>query len=173
MLDQETVKMKLDELLPANYNPRLDLQPGDEEYERIKRSIQEFGYVEKIIWNKRTGHIVGGHQRTKVLKDLGYDEVLVTVIDEPETREKMLNIALNKIGGDWDNSKLKDLLQELDDGSNDLDLTGFDESELEDLMTQFHVPEFEPGTEEEQGRLDEFDEKETIICPHCGHEFTP
>lgn len=173
MLDQETQKMNVNDLFPADYNPRLDLQPGDEEYEKLKRSIQEFGYVEKVIWNKRTKHIVGGHQRLKVLKDLGYTDILVTVIDEPETREKMLNIALNKIGGDWDNNKLKDLLEELDDGSNDLDLTGFDESELEDLLTQFHVPEFEPGTEDEQGRLDEFDEKEKIICPHCGHEFTP
>lgn len=60
-------KKKTAELLPAEYNPRKDLKPGDEEYEKLKRSIEEFGYVEPVIWNKTTGRVVGGHQRLKVL----------------------------------------------------------------------------------------------------------
>ena len=71
----EILKKQLDELIPADYNPRKDLQPGDPEYEKLKRSIQEFGYVEPVIWNKQTGHIIGGHQRWKVLRDLGITEL--------------------------------------------------------------------------------------------------
>lgn len=66
----EIERRKVDELKVAGYNPRKDLRPGDAEYEKLKRSIQEFGYVEPVIWNKRTGTIVGGHQRLKVMKDL-------------------------------------------------------------------------------------------------------
>jgi len=68
-------------------------------------------------------------------------EVDCVVVDLDETKEKALNIALNKISGDWDMPKLKDLLQDLDTGEFDLELTGFDMDEIEDLMTQFHVPE--------------------------------
>lgn len=60
--------MKIDDLIPASYNPRKDLKPGDPEYENLKRSIKEFGYVDPIIWNKQTGNIIGGHQRVKVMK---------------------------------------------------------------------------------------------------------
>lgn len=69
------IKKKIDELKPANYNPRKNLKPGDKEYEKLKKSITEFGYVEPVIYNKRTGIVVGGHQRLKVLKDLGYEEI--------------------------------------------------------------------------------------------------
>lgn len=127
---------KIDELIPAAYNPRKDLQPGDDEYEKIKRSIESFGYVDPIIVNERTGIVVGGHQRLKVLKDLGYQEIDVSVVDLTEEQEKALNIALNKISGEWDMEILKDLLEELDTGNFDLALTGFDMDELEDLMTQ-------------------------------------
>ena len=115
------------------------MQPGDPEYEKLKRSMQEFGYVEPIVWNKRTGNIVGGHQRYKVLLDMGMSEVDCVVVDLDETKEKALNLALNKIQGDWDYEKLKDLLQELDTGEYDLELTGFDMDEIEDLVAQFHV----------------------------------
>ena len=134
-------KIPIDQINPAAYNPRKDLQPGDPEYEKLKRSMQEFGYVEPIVWNKRTGNIVGGHQRYKVLLDMGMSEVDCVVVDLDETKEKALNVALNKIQGDWDYEKLKDLLQELDTGELDLELTGFDMEEIEDLIAQLHVPE--------------------------------
>jgi DNA modification methylase len=133
-------KIPIGQLNPAAYNPRKDLQPGDPEYEKLKRSIQEFGYVEPIVWNERTGNIVGGHQRYKVLLDMGMSEVDCVVVDLDDAKEKALNLALNKIQGDWDYLKLKDLLQELDTGEFDIELTGFDIGEIEDLMTQFHVP---------------------------------
>ena len=137
----EIRKIPIEKINPAAYNPRKDLQPGDPEYEKLKRSMQEFGYVEPIVWNKRTGNIVGGHQRYKVLLDIGISEVDCVVVDMDETKEKALNLALNKIQGDWDYEKLKDLLQELDTGEFDLELTGFDMDEIEELIAQIHVPE--------------------------------
>ena len=53
------------DLIPADYNPRKDLKPGDPEYDKLKRSMEQFGYVEPVIWNKATGRVVGGHQRLK------------------------------------------------------------------------------------------------------------
>src|SRR5690554_120851 len=116
-------KRKIDELIPATYNPRKDLTIDDAEYKKIKRSIETFGYVDPIIVNERTGVIIGGHQRLKVLKDLGYEEIEVSVVNLDEKQEKALNIALNKIEGEWDNEKLKDLLEELDDAKIDMELT--------------------------------------------------
>jgi DNA modification methylase len=130
-------KRKIDELIPAIYNPRKDLTINDAEYKKIKRSIETFGYVDPIIVNERTGVIVGGHQRLKVLKDLGYEEIEVSVVNLDEKQEKALNVALNKISGEWDFELLKDLLEELDDGSFDVELTGFDMDEIEGLMTQY------------------------------------
>jgi len=126
---------------PAQYNPRKDLKPGDPEYEKLRRSIEEFGFVEPLVWNERTGNLVGGHQRLKILLAQGVRDVQVSVVNLDYQRERSLNIALNKISGDWDNEKLKDLLEELDTGNFDIELTGFTEAEIEDLMTQFHVEE--------------------------------
>jgi DNA modification methylase len=124
---------------PAPYNPRKDLKPSDDEYQKLKRSIEEFGYVDPLIWNQQTGNLIGGHQRFKILLDQGLSEVECSVVDLDEQREKALNIALNKISGDWDLLRLKDLLEELDVGDFDVELTGFDHDEIEDLMTQFFV----------------------------------
>lgn len=93
---------KLTDLIPADYNPRKDLKPGDDEYEKLKRSIEQFGMVQPVIWNKTTGRVVGGHQRLKVLADMGYAETECVVVEMDEAQEKALNIALNKISGDWD-----------------------------------------------------------------------
>lgn len=145
--------MRLAELRPADYNPRKDLQPGDPEYIKLRRSVETYGYVEPIIWNARTGNVVGGHQRLKVMLDIGVTEEAVVVVDLTPADEKALNIALNKISGDWDMPRLKDLLESLDTGAYDLTLTGFDMDEIEDLMTQY-------ATEEEAD--DDFDEFEAF-----------
>ncbi|ELV2888171.1 ParB N-terminal domain-containing protein [Staphylococcus pseudintermedius] len=133
----ELKKMNINDLQPANYNPRVDLEEHDEEYQKIKRSIKKFGYVDPIIWNKKTNNIVGGHQRFKVLKDLGYQEVDVSVVDLDEQAEKTLNIALNKVEGDWDADKLKEVIEELDASMRKL--TGFDDDEIENLMNDMDV----------------------------------
>ena len=127
-------KKKTVELLPAEYNPRKDLKPGDEEYEKLKRSIEEFGYVEPVIWNKTTGRVVGGHQRLKVLIDLGITEVDCVVVEMDDAKEKALNIALNKISGDWDKDKLTLLIADLQGEDFDVSLTGFDPAEIDDLF---------------------------------------
>lgn len=127
-------KKKTVEMLPAEYNPRKDLKPGDEEYEKLKRSIEEFGYVEPVIWNKTTGRVVGGHQRLKVLIDLGITEVDCVVVEMDDAKEKALNIALNKISGDWDKDKLTLLIADLQGEDFDVSLTGFDPAEIDDLF---------------------------------------
>ena len=126
--------MPISELKPADYNPRKDLQPGDAEYEKLKRSLTEFGYVEPVIWNQTTGHVVGGHQRLKILEDLGETSVDCVVVELDETREKALNVALNKISGEWDEDKLALLIADLDASDFDAELTGFDDAEIQQLI---------------------------------------
>lgn len=149
----KTEKRKLTELRAAEYNPRKTLTPEDSEYQKIKRSIEEFGYVDPIIINE-DGTIIGGHQRTTVLKDLGYEEVDVVVVDLDKQKEKALNIALNKITGEWDELKLKDLLLDLDLGDYDISLTGFESEELTDLVDRLAI--------EPEAIDDDFDESEML-----------
>jgi DNA (cytosine-5-)-methyltransferase len=122
------------DLLPADYNPRKDLKPGDAEYEKLKRSIEQFGYVEPVIWNQTTGRVVGGHQRLKVLMDMGMTEVDCVVVAMDEEKEKALNIALNKISGDWDKDKLALLIADLQGADFDVSLTGFEPAEIDALF---------------------------------------
>lgn len=127
-------KLKTELLIPADYNPRKDLKPGDPEYDKLKRSIEQFGYVEPVIWNKTTGRVVGGHQRLKVLLDMGITEVECVVIEMDEEKEKALNVALNKISGDWDKDKLALLITDLQGADFDVSLTGFEPAELDALF---------------------------------------
>lgn len=134
----EIQKIPAARLNPAAYNPRIDLKPGDKEYEKLKRSIAEFGYVEPVIWNRQTGNVVGGHQRLKVLIDLGQNEIDCVVVDLDLPREKALNIALNKIQGDWDETKLASLMAEFDASAFDVSMTGFDADEVDALLNKFY-----------------------------------
>src|SRR3990167_3647780 len=128
-------RVKIEQINPAAYNPRIDLKPGDPEYEKLKKSINTFGYVEPLVWNSRTGNLVGGHQRLKILLEQGLKEVDVSVVDLDSDKEKTLNLALNKIRGEWDEEKLGDLLKELTKDPNlDLDLTGFDIPEINEIF---------------------------------------
>lgn len=127
-------KKRTAELLPAEYNPRKDLRPGDAEYEKLKRSIEQFGYVEPVIWNKTTGRVVGGHQRLKVLLDMGMTEVDCVVVELDAEKEKALNIALNKISGEWDKEKLALLISDLQGADFDVSLTGFEPDEIDALF---------------------------------------
>jgi DNA modification methylase len=139
-------------LLPADYNPRKDLKPGDPEYDKLKRSIEQFGYVEPVIWNKVTGRVVGGHQRLKVLIDMGITEVECVVVEMDAEKEKALNIALNKISGEWDKEKLALLIADLQGADFDVSLTGFDPAELDALFKDsikdgIHDDDFDVETE--------------------------
>lgn len=131
-------KRKLAELKAAEYNPRVDLKPGSPEYEKIARSIEDFGYVDPIIINK-DGTIIGGHQRTRVLLDMGAETADVVVVDLDKDSEKALNIALNKITGEWDAAKLTELIGELDVEGYDLSKTGYSSEELESMLDQVRL----------------------------------
>lgn len=129
-------RVSIELLNPAAYNPRVDLQPGDLEYEKLRRSVETFGYVEPIVWNERTGNIVGGHQRHKILFARGDTEVDVSVVDLDEQHERLLNLALNKVSGRWDDEALARLLAELQDGGVELDLAGFETDEIEAMISR-------------------------------------
>lgn len=131
-------KVPVTDINPAEYNPRKDLKPGDPAYEKLKRSMTEFGYVEPIIWNEETGNIVGGHQRYKVLVAEGHTEVECVIVKMSPEREKALNVALNKVTGDWEFEALADLIKDLEAQDFDVTLTGFDAAEIEDLFSQVH-----------------------------------
>ncbi|MCI6068239.1 MAG: DUF4417 domain-containing protein [Galactobacillus timonensis] len=127
------IVVNINDLKPAAYNPREELRPGDPEYENIKNSIQEFGYADAIVVNKDLT-VIGGHQRLNVLKDLGYSDIEVAQVDLTKKQEKALNIALNKITGRWDDNKLTDLFKDLNADDFDLELTGFDIDEIDELI---------------------------------------
>lgn len=120
---------------PAPYNPRKDLKPDDKEYQHLVKSLDEFGCVQPLVWNNRTGHLVGGHQRFKVLLARGVQDVEVSVVELDLDKEKALNLALNKVSGQWDNSKLAEILDELLKAPGILlESTGFTLPETEQIL---------------------------------------
>lgn len=133
-LSYELVEMDIKDILPAPYNPR---KITKEMLEQLKASIRDDGYLEPIVVNKRTGFVVGGNQRLKALKELGVKKVPVHLIDVDEDREKIINIRLNKVEGEWDFPKLKELLVELDTGAINIEDTGFSFEQIENLIRDF------------------------------------
>lgn len=136
----------------AAYNPRVDLQPEDEEYQAIERSLKRHGLVQPIVWNRRTNTVVSGHQRLTVLEAQGETEVTVSVVDLDDIQEKELNVALNKITGEWDDDKLSVILNELGEEATD---TGFTLPEIDVLRDELKsyfddvtAPDEEEPTEE-------------------------
>ena len=147
-------------LKPAEYNPRKKLKPKDKEYQKIKASIEEFGFADPLVVNADMT-IIGGHQRLSVAIDLGYTEVPCAVVDVDKTREKALNIALNKITGEWDETLLADLLTDLKDADYDLDYTGFDAPEVDALF----ATAYDKNVKEDDFDVDEELEKPCISRP--------
>ena len=129
----EIIKKRIADMERAAYNPRVELRPGDNEYEALKYSLEHFGQVEPIVWNRRTNRVVGGHQRLTVEQALGHEEVWVSVVDLDDLKEKELNIALNKTGGRWEPEKLGQLLDELGDRATE---TGFSVAEIEEVQAK-------------------------------------
>ena len=152
----EIVKVDINDLISPEYNPR---QITDDEMEKLKNSINEFGYIAPIIVNKHNNHIIGGNQRYEALKSLGYTDVDVVFVDEPDlNREKALNIALNKISGEWDFVKLADIIDELELNDFDIPLTGFDEQELENFYIEEENPKEHEPVEVAEDDYDEPDD---------------
>lgn len=178
----KTSKIRLTELNFADYNPRII---NEEEQQKLRNSIKEFGLVDPIIFNLKNKRIIGGHQRVDILLDDFMDDLInepeFTVIElgdigfaffdediaiKDENHEKMLNIALNKISGGWDNEKLKSLLTELKLTGINTDLTGFDKIEIDDITLNIDEEDlcidFENNNREENSYY---------LCPQCGCQF--
>jgi hypothetical protein len=150
------VYKKFEDVKPADYNPRVI---SDKAREGLSNSINTFGLVQPIIFNKRTGNVVGGHQRMYDLIAKGAEGSDMVEVDLADSFEKALNITLNNpaISGEFD----QDLLQPL----------------LGDMMPEFKVNLcLEELTQELN--LDKYESKEIeprdlklLTCPKCGHEF--
>ena len=145
-------KKQIKDMDRAAYNPRVDLRPGDEEYEALKDSLERFGLVIPIVWNQRTNRVVGGHQRLTVEEALGHVEVMVTVVDMDEIQEKQLNIALNKAQGTWDDGKLAELMENLGELATE---TGFSDSEIDALTSRIEDALDQEFLDEELGEIEE------------------
>lgn len=155
VMKMEIRKLPIESLIPASYNPRKKLKPGDSEFEKIKNSINEFGYVDPVIVNKDLT-VIGGHQRISVLKTLGYTEINCVVIDIDKTKEKALNVALNKISGEWNKELLADLIKDLQSLDYDVSFTGFEPPEIDQLFNDVHSKEI---------KEDDFDVEEALKEP--------
>jgi ParB-like chromosome segregation protein Spo0J len=130
-------------LVPAPYNPRRPLKPTDPAYRKLRAGLEAFGLVEPLVWNECTGHVVGGHARLRILRDLGVREVPVSVVRLTDAQEKSLNVLLNNqdAQGRYDPAKLADLLDDLRE-LPELELTGFDEGTLANLRySPVNLPE--------------------------------
>jgi len=139
-------------LKPARYNPRKPLTPRSRAYRKLRASIERFGLVEPLVWNATTGRLVGGHARLRILKDLGFAEVPVSVVRLTPDREKALNVVLNNLEaqGRYDPKKLAGVLTSLA-GLPALPDTGFDGATLRTLR---FTPAALPPAEIEPDRVE-------------------
>jgi ParB-like chromosome segregation protein Spo0J len=154
MPPMKLAQVPIGKLKPAAYNPR---HFSDEEMASLMRSLREFGFVDPIIANK-DGTVIGGHQRLKAAQLAGIETVPVIYVRLTKTKEKALNLALNRIGGEWDEAKLRTLLEELAGTELDIELTGFNVEELDWLNDRG-----EPWTVEDA--LTELDMKDAVAQP--------
>ena len=164
-MDLETINIL--DIKPAEYNPR---KISETEYEKLANSISEFGFVDPIIINLNNNHIIGGHQRYDVLLaqymanqldedlnlirlgDIGwiFPETELTI--EDEDYEKALNIALNQISGEWDLEKLEEIFKDLQLNDFNIELTGFNNLDLEELnihLDTLETPEIAEAEEDD------------------------
>ena len=159
------VKMTpINKLRPHPKNPRIH---PDSAIDKLERSIKEFGWTNPVLVSS-DGYVLAGHARLKAAKQAGLTEVPVIQLPLEGAKAEAYLIADNKIQEEtiWDTPALKDLLQELDTGDFNIEATGFDLQEIEDLMTQFHPLDLDDGQMDEDGK-----QCETYRCPKCGFEF--
>ena len=132
--EMEIKNQKIKNLKPAEYNPRI---MSEEELEKLKNSVKEFGMVEPVIVNKDLT-VIGGHQRIKAVESLGWEEIPCVIVALDKKREKLLNLALNRIVGSWDESKLVKLVREIQDYP-EVKLSGLSDGEIEMLGVQYDL----------------------------------
>lgn len=165
MTEIKTLKINIQDIKPAPYNPRV---MSKQEQQKLKQGLQTFGLVDPIIIDLTDENtVIGGHQRLEVLREIDDNQTLTLiplgdiglVIRETEltikdkTQQKALNLALNKINGDWDYSKLDEVLEELVDTHLDMDLTGFEDYEITEYLLDSYdtdiLEEEEPDKDED------------------------
>lgn len=177
--DPEVRRVKLTDLNPAPYNPR---KIADVAFEGLGKSIDQFGLLSLIVWNERTGNIVGGHQRFRKLVENGETETDVVVVDLSDDEEVALNIVLNSpfSRGDF-SSDVKVMLEkvEVQIGSvfNDLHLNDLynqvknkkDKKDKKDKQPEDDSPyePTEPTEPEDEQEIDEDEPEAVIVCPKC------
>jgi len=184
------VNMKISDLTGNPKNPRTIT---DSKLKQLKKALFKFGDLSGVIFNRKTKHLVGGHQRKQIFDgdgvitisrkypkptktgtvaegfiELEGEKFSYREVYWEEHLEKAANIAANKGAGEWDMPQLSEWLREISDFGFDLNLTLFDETERADLLIPTRNPNFEEGSEEDQGALDQ---KKPIDCPNCGHSF--
>lgn len=183
----EIEHIKITDLKPAEYNPR---KISSEELSKLTNSIEEFGLVDPIIINLKNMNIIGGHQRYDAIYnsaalngefnqelnlirmgDVGWVFLDTELNIKSDDHEKALNLALNKISGEWDNDKLAEVLEELELSPIDIQLTGFDDLELTELQFENDI-EYDDDISDSDLSEDIIPkEVKKIICPYCGKEF--
>lgn len=142
--------VKFSEIVPDDFNPRKPIKPGTPRFEKLKRSLDELGYLEVIVFNERTGHLVNGHQRVTVMEAMGLTEAEMSIVNMSEYDEKKLGIRLNKIKGRWDYSKLADLFNGF--SMDEALLTGFDSDEIALILAKgddFDMEDYDDGSGDE------------------------
>jgi ParB-like chromosome segregation protein Spo0J len=158
----------LERLKPYDRNARTH---SAEQVAQIAASIVEFGFTNPILVDSHDG-IIAGHGRLMAATELGLKTVPVVVLDHLSERQRKAYILADNqlaLNAGWDTDLLREELQDLAELDFDLELVGFSEEELQGIMEE---PEFDPASEEDQGKLDESKPKEVdCICPSCGHEF--
>lgn len=156
----------VEELIPYASNSRTH---SDAQVAQIAASIREFGWTNPILIDGENT-IIAGHGRLLAARKLGLEQVPAIILDHlTKAQQRALVIADNKLAlnAGWDMEMLKIELQEIDNLKFNLTLIGFDMGEL---AAMFDQPDFAPGTEDEQGKLDELSPK-MVQCPHCGQEY--
>jgi len=150
-------------LKPHPRNPRVH---PDSALDKLAKSIKEFGWTNPILVSA-DGFILAGHARLKAAQKAGLKEVPIIRLPLKGAKAEAYMIADNKLQDEteWDLPALKDLLQELDTGGLDITITGFDLSEIEDLMTQFHIPEDNKDIDEDAMKNTKNE------CPKCGFKW--
>lgn len=134
-------KVKINDLKAADYNPRVELKPGNRKYEDLKRSIQKFGFVDPVVINF-DNTLIGGHQRVNVARDMGIEEIPAYRVNlQNKDDERALNIALNKIMGSWNDEALKTIFEGFKAIDYDMSVTGFSDKEIKKYLDLHIQPE--------------------------------
>lgn len=172
-------QLPIEKIKRAKYNPRVQLKPGDPAYDHMVKGLEKFGLVKPLVWNKKTGNLIEGHQRLTWLEGRGDKIITVSVVNLSLRDEKELNLGLNKLGGEWDDALLTELLSDLSSFEGfDPEVAGWSQDELTELLDDPDVILNNAGTmgayeyrilvscdsEEHQARLLAQFEKESLRC---------